>query len=362
MTVTLFDVVDRDEYEAAIAARYIKVQSHPDHPYLIHNYTDSATWDQAWSDAVRKCRGLITHEQTGEVIARPYAKFFNADQAQAPQLALDEPVVVMDKIDGSLGVLFHGPDGEPLLATRGSFVSDQARWATEHYQASYADKFTPNPKWTYLFEIVADWNRIVLTYDFEGLILLGAVDTETGATVPLEQAAEGWPGPVTTVFPYTTLADALAAPDRVNAEGFVIWSPARDDRVKVKQEDYKRLHKLLTGVNARHVWEVLAGGEDPVVVFAEAPDEWHSWVRGVVDELRAEFDAVVRDAQAGHDQVMAQLPEGWQRRDYALLASRHPLRPLLFLLLDGRPLDEAVWKMVRPSGESTFTMVSGDAD
>lgn len=362
MTITLFDVVDRDEYDAAVAARYIKVQAHPTLPYLIHNYTDAATWDRAWNATIKACRGLITDADSGEIIARPYAKFHNVDEPEAPQLALDETVVVMDKADGSLGVLYRGIDGEPLIATRGSFTSDQAQWATQHFQATYADSFSPNPDWTYLFEIVADWNRIVLTYDFEGLILLGAVDIATGATVPLDQAAIGWPGRVVTVFPYQTLADALAAPDRVNAEGFVIWSPTRDERVKIKQEDYKRLHKLLTGVNARHVWEVLAAGDDPAVVFADAPDEWHEWVRTVVVELQSQFDDIDARARAGHAQVLAALPDGWQRRDYALLASQHELRALLFLLLDERSLDESIWKLVRPAGDSTFKAVSADTD
>lgn len=362
MTITLFDVVDKTDYDAAVAARYIKTQTHPTLPYIIHNYTDAATWDQAWTPAVMACRGLITHTITDVVVARSYDKFFNADQPQAPVFTPDEPVIVMDKTDGSLGVLVPTPEDGHIIATRGSFTSDQAVWATHHYNTHYAHQFTPNPDWTYLYEIVYAANRIVLTYDFDDLVLLGARDITTGQTVPLEQARTGWPGRVVDVFPYTTIREAFAAPDRVNAEGFVIWSPTRDVRTKYKQADYKIKHKYLTGTTPRHVWEVLAAGDDPAVVFADAPDEWHTWVRTVIAGLRDDYTRIDTDARTTYDELIASLPDGWERKDFALAASKSEHRALLFLLLDDRPLDDSIWKQVRPAGERTFKAVSGDAD
>lgn len=58
-------------------------------------------------------------------VLRPLPKFLNHDQPEAPVIALDEPVVVTDKADGSLGIIYPTPDG-PAVATRGSFASDQA--------------------------------------------------------------------------------------------------------------------------------------------------------------------------------------------------------------------------------------------
>lgn len=359
----LFDILDRDEYARALDGRYIKAQSHPTLPLIIHNYTDAATWDEHWTNATLTCRGLVTDAETGNIVARPFKKFFNHDQTLAPVFGLDEPVHVFDKADGSLGILVPTPDGH-IIATRGSFVSDQATWATQFYQRTYANTFTPNPAWTYLFEIVYPDNRIVVDYGAqEDLILLGAIDIASGQSVPLMDASAGWPGPVVAVFPYATLADVLAAPEVRNAEGFVIWHPERDERVKVKFVEYKRLHKLLTGINTKHVWEILAAGKDPAAEFASAPDEFHGWLRGQMETLFNQYEQVEQDALAAFHDLVDRLPVGFDRRTFAEAAAHHPLKVYLFLLLDERNLSEAIWKTLRPvNGGQSVRLVTSDAD
>lgn len=358
----LFDIINAEEYQRMLDARYIKVQSHPTLPLLIHNYTDSATWDEQWNDVTLTCRGLVTHAHTGEVLARPFRKFFNHDQAQAPAFDLNDPVFVMDKADGSLGILVSTEDG-PVIATRGSFISEQSAWATAHYRQRYG-AFEPNPAWTYLFEIIYPSNRVVVDYGaMADLMLLGAVDLATGATVPLEEARTGWTGPVVPVFPYRTLGEVLSAPESANAEGFVVWHPQRDERVKIKFAEYKRLHKLLTGINTRHVWEILAAGQNPAEVFAGAPDEFHGWLKNQVDELLVRHAKFAEAAKSEYAQVIAALPEGFDRRTFAQRIGAHPLKTYLFLLLDGRSIDEQVWKTLKPvNGGESVRLVTSDAD
>jgi RNA ligase len=359
----LYDVVDQADYDASLAAGHIRVQRHPDLPYLIHNYTDACTWERGWNPATLACRGLITHADTGEVLARPFRKFFNHDQPEAPIFDLDEDVVVMDKRDGSLAISYLRPDGSLAIATRGSFTSDQANWANTFYQRTYADRFAPNPDVTYLYEIIAPFNRIVLDYgDTEDLVLLGAVDKRTGQSLPLSDAARGWPGPTVDVYPHTTLREVLTAPDRENAEGFVLWNPRTDERCKYKQDDYKTLHRLLTNTTPKHVWEVLSSGQNPDEVFAAAPDEFHTWLRTVVTDLQGQHARQFAAAQDAYTTVLAGLPDGWGRKEFALAAQTSPHRSLLFILLDGRSIDEAIWRNVKPSGVSTVRHVSADAD
>jgi len=358
----LFDILNADEYQRTLDARYIKVQKHPTLPLHIHNYTDAATWDEHWNDVTLTCRGLVTHAHTGEVLARPFKKFFNHDQALAPQFDPAEPVTVLAKADGSLGILVPTVDG-PIVATRGSFMSDQSAWATALYRERYAS-FAPNPDWTYLFEIIYPENRIVVDYGaFADLMLLGAVDIATGATVPLEQARLGWAGPVVPVFPFTTLNEVLSAPEMDNSEGFVVWHAGRDERVKIKFAEYKRLHKLMTGINTKHVWEILAAGDDPVAAFASAPDEFHGWLKGQIDRLTSGYAAAAEAAQEAYRDAVAALPAGFDRRMFAEHVSRHPLKTQLFLLLDGRSIDEPIWKSLKPvNGGETVRLVTSDAD
>lgn len=360
---SLWEILDQAEYEDSLNKGHIRLQEHPLHPYIIHNYTEACTWEQGWNNSTLTCRGLITHAETGEVLARPFPKFFNHNQAEAPVFDLDEEVIVMDKVDGSLAISYRNPDGSIALATRGSFSSDQAAWANDFYNRTYKDSFTPEPHLTYLFEIIYPENRIVLDYgDTEELVLLGAVDIRTGRSVHIEDLKAQWKGPTVEVFPHTTLRQVLEAPDRDNAEGFVLWHPERDQRVKYKQEDYKRLHRYLTGTTPKHVWEVLSSGLDPNIEFAGAPDEFHGWLKQVVSELETQHSAIKKNALAEYENIVNTLGQDWQRKDFAAVAARSPNKSLLFFLLDDRDIDEYIWKGLKPSGSRTVRQVNSDAD
>jgi RNA ligase len=178
---------------------------------------------------------------------------------------LDTRVEVTDKLDGSLGILYPTPDGEWAVATRGSFDSEQARHATKVWQRKYADQCgrlgIPFAGMTMLFEIIYPANRIVCDYsDLDDLVLLGAVEIEHGYSFsPYEDEAVGdWPGPRAVCFGHPTLADALAMKPRPGAEGVVVRRWHSEDRIKLKQDEYVTLHRLITGCTARRLWESLA--------------------------------------------------------------------------------------------------------
>ena len=85
-----------------------------------------------------------------------------------------------EKLDGSMGVLYIMPDGEKAIASRGSFVSDQAKFATEYLNEKYSEvRFLP--QYTYLFEIIYPENRIVLDYgNKKEIVLLAIRENHTG--------------------------------------------------------------------------------------------------------------------------------------------------------------------------------------
>jgi RNA ligase len=373
----IWDIIPEEVYRASIEKKHLRTQVHPTEPYLIHNYTEGCaweakwnpetnSWDDGWNEATLTCRGLITNSETGEVVARPFAKFFNHDQMGAPRIGLDEEIVALDKADGSLGILYKLPNGEYAIATRGSFASDQALWATKLYQEKYADAFTPNPKWTYLFEIIYPENAIVINYQgLRDLVLLGAVDISTGKSIHIDEAKKDWAGLSVEVFPHKSLREAFDAPDRDNAEGFVVWHPASDSRVKIKYAEYKRLHKFLTNTSAKNVWEVLSAGENPDEVFAGAPDEFMPFLKDTIAKLNKAYSEIEVQVHSDYDRVMKTLPEGYSRKDLALAIAKEPNRSYMFFLNEGREKEIAnqIWKKIKPSGETgTARTVSADAD
>ena len=342
------DILDAALLEQMLEARYVKRQPHPTLPLHILNYTQSTQFDRLWNDVTRACRGLIV-DGDGNVIARPYNKFFNLgehDEGSIPAGA----VHVTDKLDGSLGILYPNGTGY-ALSTRGSFTSEQAVHATALYERNYAASFTPTTGWTYLFEIIYPGNRIVVDYQgLDDLILLGAVDTATGRSVPLSMVAPTWPGPVVEELPYTTLQDALTAPARIGKEGVVVHFLDADLRIKVKHEEYVRLHRIVTGVSERRIWEALSEGQDLSAWLDAVPDEFYSFVDSTRSRLIGEFSDLETELRHRYERVVTSLPDGWTRKEFAAVvtASDWPLSRALFNLLDGRDHSRLIWQQLRP--------------
>lgn len=347
-TIGLFDVFDRDEFAAMLDAGYIKRLRHPSAPLFIHNYTARTQYAAVWNDVTRACRGLITDEHD-QVVARPFAKFFNHSELDLAGM-LAEPVVVTEKLDGSLGVLYPTAGGW-AIATRGSFVSEQALHATAVFNTLYASRFTPDPSCTYLFEILYPENRIVVNYGaIDDLVLIAVIETATGAEH--DPGTAGWPGPVVRTHAYATLSDALDAPAEENAEGLVVRFPSTGMRVKVKHDEYVRLHRLVTGISERRIWEMLAAGT-PFGEWLEAvPDELFHFVTVTRDRFLTEHASRCAEMHARYAAFVLTLPEHWDRKHFAVAYKMLPddvLNRCLFLILDGKPIEHLVWSSLRPA-------------
>jgi RNA ligase len=362
----LFDVND---LVLEIEAGFVRERRHPQDPSLtIFNYTEKTQYERRWTSVTMQCRGLIVNNVTDEIIAAPWPKFFNLGEHDPNRWVLSTPVVAQDKMDGSLGILYPGPDGW-AIATRGSFESDQAIHATEVLRTKYAD-FEPIPGLTYLFEIIYPGNRIVLDYgDQDDLVLLDVLATDNGRSAYPALVQMGWTGPVVGTLPAKTLGEALDLPDRKNAEGLVITFPSDGMKLKIKQEDYVRLHKIVTGLNERVVWEHLAEHEgrfDQLLMVV--PDEFHDWVREVAERLLSQYEEVQGRAHAAYHDLLYDVHDkgGYihgvddpreMRKTFALMAAEYAdLRPFLFMLLDGRDISTAIWKTLKPKGETASLM------
>jgi RNA ligase len=348
---------------------YVKEQTHPDFPELrILNYTQKAQFDGMWNDVTEQCRGLIWSADTGNVIARPFRKFYNYGQAGAPDLSLDTEIIAMDKMDGSLGILYATHFGEFAIATRGSFSSEQAIHATKILNEKYADWLDENiaafQLVTPLFEIIFPENRIVCDYGkMDDLVLLGAeVLTAKDSTWDADQAAYffDWKGPVAKTFDYDYFGEALAAKPREGAEGFVIFVPKTGQRVKIKQEDYVALHRIVTGLNARTVWEQLSSGKSLDELIERLPDEFHDWVKHEAEALIKAYDAidfrVLDDLRAAKMKATSEYLEGNERNIRKIFAkhAQNSWSPgLVFAAMDGKDYAGKVWKMIKPEGNIT---------
>jgi RNA ligase len=174
-----------------------------------------------------------------------------------------------------------------------------------------------------------------------------------------------WPGARTRHFEASSLSAALELPPRPNAEGVVVRFLDTDLLVKIKQDDYVALHRLVTGLSERSVWEHLAAhGGTYDELLAAIPDEFHGWVQERATALIQHHNRIARDARNAHYQLLGADP--WAdpptRKEYALaVRDRFPaLAPYCFQLLDGRDPSPAIWKSLRPVGFTPMRHTSED--
>ena len=322
-------------------------RAHPnDATLLIWNYTAKTQYSRSWTPLTMACRGLITRPD-GEIIARPFPKFFNLEEHVAAGREIPaEAFDVYEKLDGSLGILYQGPDGY-AIATRGAFASPQAIVATRMLRDLSRD--WPIERYTLLFEIIYPENRIVVNYGSRrDLVLLACIETATGREVPPEEI-----GYAPTARRYDGVSDVAAVRTVAEAgtEGAVIRFRESGLRLKVKLDEYVRLHRLLTGVTPRRVWEILFAGQSLDEFIADTPEEFSVWLRGVAGTLRAQYDAIDRQCTADFTREPV---VGVDRKSLAERFKRCAHPAILFAMLDGKDHAPIIWEAIYPPAATAF--------
>ena len=330
-------------------------QNHPTLPLSIYNYSRTTQYDGMWDDITLNCRGLVLNNE-GNVVAKPFPKFFNYEEHK-PEDIPNENFEVYEKMDGSLGIIFHY-EGEWLIATRGSFTSEQAIKGKE--MLDKLNKSALIPGYTYLVEIIYPENRIVVDYgDEEKLVVLGAYNNETGKEVKVDgMVNEGWE----VVMKYKTWGEdweTLKKEISKDNEGYVIRFSG-GMRMKIKGTEYVRLHRILTNFSNKDIWELLKNGE-PLEPFLErVPDEFDKWVKAVVMNLRYSFHSIDERAGKYHDGFRYGKYNDKEveptKKEFAEYVKQFPaeLSAVMFKMWDKRPYDYIIWNMLKPKYEKPF--------
>jgi len=323
-------------------------QTHPELPLTIWNYSQSTQYAGKWDEVTLMTRGLVTDNETGEIVGRPFKKFFNQDQNKHTPTKDFE---VYSKEDGSLIIAFQYK-GKWVIASRGSFTSEQAIAAEKlFYKLEYHQKFD-NEEYTHLFEYCSDWNRIVVKYDTERLILLGMVENKTGDDLNIDILASNFfqkeMGFVDIVKKYDGITDYTTLKGMVgdNEEGFVIRF-SNGDRCKIKGEEYLRLHRIMTNISTVSIWETLSSGGSMEDILKDVPDEFFDKVTEVIKDLLIRFDNIRKDYIQYFTDIVFKIGIE-DRRLFAEEARRYNHSSILFALLDRKSINPIIWRIVKP--------------
>ena len=340
---------------------YISERKHSECDYYIYNYTQKTQYEGLWNEDTMNCRGLILDGE-GNIIARPFKKFFNigeyGDTANLGKIPNYTWFDVWDKMDGSLGILYRMPNGEHRIATRGSFESEQSKIGTEMLSDYIIDILDTN-NYTFLFEIIYPENRIVVDYkDQKDLVLLAGINKETGEELSYENLLElGQRSdlPVAQYYgrvSYNRFAFLKVENDIAEGkEGFVLKFD-NGLRVKIKSEEYVRLHRIVTGLNSKSIWDLLRRGENLELLLERVPDEFYDWA----DQVKTDFENNYKSIEHSCDVIVksCRLKERKEVAEYFLQKEHKIYSGILFTMYDNKPYKEVIWKMLKPAYAKPF--------
>ena len=325
-------------------------QVHPTLPLTIWNYTEEVQYGNKWDEMTLSARGLVTDE-FGTIVARPFKKFFNMEEGKHTPT---QDFEVFEKVDGSLGIVFNYK-GEWIIATRGSFTSDQAIKGKEMLNGLKMDKVPQNL--TYLFEIIYPENRIVVDYgNQEKLVLLGAIEVGSGIEISrhtLEYFASEIGSDI--AKSYNGIKDYSVLKNMVkdNEEGFIVRF-SNGDRMKIKGQEYLRLHKIMTNVSTTAVWDVLSNGGNFENLLKDVPDEFYQKIKDYEKDLRYSHFSISEYCGKLHDGFRygkygdKEEPTKKEYAEFVMKNVKQGLRPVMFAMWDKKNYSSMIWKLIKP--------------
>lgn len=339
----------------------IHVNCHKNYPDLrLFTYSKLCTIERSWNDFTLIARGLVLDIKNNLIVALPFPKFFNLNENESVWIH-DSEFEVYPKMDGSLGIAFYYANAWHV-ATKGSFHSEQAEWATNYLRSNLPPNL--NPDITYLFEIIYPSNRIVIDYQGESkLCLLGGFNNKTGKEYsPGELCCDGsftCVGGYDIINPikFNSLEDILTYASNktsLDEEGYVIKFLQSDksyNRLKVKFEPYCRAHRLISNITPLALWELLSNDPDQINLTNSV-----KFKEEIPEELHKDYDKIVNLLLKQRSDILSLVLS--IDREY-LNNSNTPLYKfiksydqklwgLLFAYFKGKEYDHIIWDMIRP--------------
>lgn len=324
----------------ALTEKYaINVKRHPLFPWVVllkYNQIESPFSEPV----VQDCRGIILDESDNwRVVCWSFRKFFNHGDPLAADIDWST-ARVEEKADGSLMQLYHYADewhvaSSGLPDAGGNVISAQMEmkktfadlfWET-WYNLGYSITVL-DTSFTYAFELMTPFNRVVVPHRESKLVLLGIRNRNTGEE--FDPGGVVNPGfPTVRTYPLQSWDDCVEAARHVDPseqEGYVVVD-AQWNRVKMKAPAYVALaHMRDSAASPKKVLEVIRMGES--TEFLAYFPEW----KPTFDSIKERYDSLVAQAESSYERLK-HIPI---QKDFALEAQKSRYPAVLFQLRNGR--------------------------
>jgi RNA ligase len=188
----------------------------------------------------------------------------------------------------------------------------------------------------------------VVSYDEEGLSYLGTVDIDSGK---FYFEPYNWGGLSTEVMYEGSYLGIFLMKDRENAEGLVVVTED-GRRVKYKYDEYVRLHRIVSDLTPKRVWEAMGGPFMDVAerMAADIPEEHSNWLLAEANELVGQYISCATYLS----EIAHRTAKITTRKEKALAVKNEEpwVKACYFAALDGKRFDQILWKFLEPKGDA----------
>lgn len=303
----------------------------------------------------RECRGII-FDKHGDIMSRPFHKFFNVNEREETQhqlIDLNQPHTIMEKMDGSMIRPFYS-EGKLRLGTKMGVtdIAGEAKKLLTDEQIVWLDEMI-HINVTPIFEYVAPTNKIVIEYSEPKLFLLAMRNNISGnyymphkapfEMVPMYGSVDG------------TLHDYIErARKQEGREGDIIRF-ANGHMIKIKNDWYVRIHKTKDLIRAeRNIADIIINEQlDDVLPLLDATDlktvrEYEKLFDDVFENVLGRIEGLV---------TLAKVLHGGNKKEVAINFIPNLINKedssFIFSALDGKDLRPLVIKKIKESVGNT---------
>ena len=150
------------------------------------------------------------------------------------------------------------------------------------------------------------------------------------------------------------LAKNLKGFNTKNKEGYVFRFHPSNFRMKIKFEEYIYLHKIITGVSTKVIWEYLKDKKSFDELLDRVPDEFYKWVKSIKNDLENQYRIIENEYKFIYNRISEYIDVN-DKKVFAMHAKMYKYPSILFDMNRGFNYSEFIWKLIKPEFSKPFS-------
>jgi RNA ligase len=120
--------------------------------------------------------------------------------------------------------------------------------------------------------------------------------------------------------------------------------------MKIKGNEYLRLHRIVTNVSTKTIWEHLSKELSMDELLDRVPDEFYNWVKTTINNLNTQFQKIELECISKFQSIN----NTQSRKEFADAVNDFEYKDVLFKMLDSKEYKQSIWRRLKPEYSKPF--------